>query len=203
MDIAAKGSCVIIGRCASAILREAGFDIISVFVYADKDDRVQRIVARNGGDVKAAARKMQKLDRMRKHYFDFYAGTTWGEPESYDLMLSTSRYGIDGVADIIKNIVTKGKREIMKEFLGILMELSLDAAMLTLVVSLARHTIKGNAYLRLLSVTMGIGFAIGIVGRCIDGASALLILDVLGLAFSCVAAFFTFQKTYQEDEDQQ
>ena len=91
----------------------------------------------------------------------------------------------------------------MKEFLGILMELSLDAAMLTLVVSLARQTIKGNAYLRLLSVTMAIGFAIGIVGRCIDGASALLILDVLGLAFSCVAAFFTFQKTYQEDEDQQ
>ena len=30
-----------------------------------------------------------------------------------------------------------------------------------------------------------------------------LILDVLGLAFSCVVAFFTFQKTYQEDEDQQ
>ena len=64
----------------------------------------------------------------------------------------------------------------MKEFLGILMELSLDAAMLTLVVSLAHRTIKGNAYLRLLSVTMGIGFAIGIVGRCIDSASALLMI---------------------------
>lgn len=109
LDIAAKESCVIIGRCASAILREAGADVTSIFIYADKDDRIQRIMARNECDAKTAMRRLQKLDRMRKHYFDFYAGTAWGEPESYDLMLSTSRYGIDGVADIIKNVVTKGK----------------------------------------------------------------------------------------------
>lgn len=91
----------------------------------------------------------------------------------------------------------------MKGLLEILMELSLDAAMLTLVINLARRTIRGNGYLRLLSVTMGIGFVLGIVGRCIDGASALLILDVLGLILSGAAAFFTFQKTCQEDDDQQ
>ena len=38
---------------------------------------------------------------MRKHLFDFYADTLWGEPESYDLMLSSSEYGIDGAANVI------------------------------------------------------------------------------------------------------
>ncbi len=33
------------------------------------------------------------MDRMRKHHFDFYADTLWGEPESYDLMLSSSEWG--------------------------------------------------------------------------------------------------------------
>ena len=38
---------------------------------------------------------------MRRHHFDFYADTLWGEPESYDLMLSSSEYGIDGAASVI------------------------------------------------------------------------------------------------------
>lgn len=46
-------------------------------------------------------RKAQKVDRMRKHHFDFYADTLWGEPESYDLMLSSSEYGIGGAANVI------------------------------------------------------------------------------------------------------
>lgn len=39
---------------------------------------------------------------MRKEYFDFYANTPWGQPESYDLMLSSSRYGIDGCVRLIR-----------------------------------------------------------------------------------------------------
>ena len=49
----------------------------------------------------SAARKMNKIDRLRRHYFDFYSETPWGEPASYDLMLSSSRYGIEGAADLI------------------------------------------------------------------------------------------------------
>ena len=38
---------------------------------------------------------------MRKHHFDFYADTLWGEPESYDLMLSSSEYSVSGAASVI------------------------------------------------------------------------------------------------------
>ena len=109
LEIAAKGPCVIIGRCASSILRGAGYDVLSVFVYADMDDRAKRIEARNGIWLKAAMHKAEKVDRMRKRYFDFYADTPWGEPSSYDLMISCSRYGIDGSVDVILHAFTDEK----------------------------------------------------------------------------------------------
>ncbi len=105
LRIAEKGPCVIIGRCASSILRGAGYDVLSVFVYADMDDRAARIAKRNHISIKAAVRRAEKVDRMRKKYFDFYSDTPWGEPASYDLMVSSSFYGIDGTAKIIAQAV--------------------------------------------------------------------------------------------------
>ncbi len=105
LDIAKRGSGIIIGRCASSVLRSAGYDVISVFIYADKDDRARRIAARNGLSVKEALRRAEKVDRMRKRYFDFYSDTPWGDPSSSDLMVSSGRYGIDGTVDLIADAV--------------------------------------------------------------------------------------------------
>lgn len=100
LDIAGQGPCVIIGRCASAILRDRE-NVRSVFIYADAVDRLRRCMERNGLGEKDAQRRLRKIDRLRKEYFDFYAGTAWGEPESYDLMLSSSRYGAGGCVQLI------------------------------------------------------------------------------------------------------
>ena len=105
LEIAEKGPCVIIGRCASSILRGSEYDVISVFIYADMDDRAERIAARNHIGTKEAIRKAEKVDRLRKRYFDFYSDTPWGEPKSYDLMISSGRYGIDGTVDVIAKAV--------------------------------------------------------------------------------------------------
>lgn len=109
LELAAQGGCVIIGRCASAILRGAGEHPLSVFIYADPADRTRRIAARNGLDERRAMHRAQKIDRMRKHHFDFYADTLWGEPASYDLMLSSSEYGITGAAEVIAAAARAGK----------------------------------------------------------------------------------------------
>ena len=100
LDAAAKGGCVIIGRCASSILRNRP-NVLSAFIYADEADRVARIARRNGLDEREARARMRKMDRMRKRYFDFYADTQWGDPESYDVMLSSSHYGVDGCVDLL------------------------------------------------------------------------------------------------------
>ena len=98
--LARQGSCVIVGRCASAILEDYS-GVRSVFLYADAAERVRRIMDRNHLDEAAARRRMHKIDHMRKSRFNFYSDTHWGLPESYDLMLSSSRCGIEGCVQII------------------------------------------------------------------------------------------------------
>lgn len=89
LDIAEKGGGVFVGRCASSILADHK-DMLSVFIYANEDSKIKRVMARNQTDEITAKKRIQKVDRMRKRYFDFYADTHWGESESYDMMLSNS-----------------------------------------------------------------------------------------------------------------
>ena len=107
-DLASQGPRVIIGRCASSLLRDRK-NVLSVFIYAGEADRVARIASRNRLDEPQARARMRKTDRMRRRYFDFYADTQWGDPESYDVMLSSSYYGVDGCVEMIcKSLQMKG-----------------------------------------------------------------------------------------------
>ena len=93
--IAQRESSVMIGRCASSILGQTD-NVLSVFLYGNESDCVQRIAARNGLNQREARERMEKINRMRRRYFNFYAMTEWGKPESYDAMLSTSTLGTQG-----------------------------------------------------------------------------------------------------------
>ena len=94
-----QGPCVIIGRCASSILPRE--DRLSVFIYADEADKVKRVMKRNQLNEREAAHRIRHMDRMRKQFFSFYSDTVWGQPESYDMMLSSSKLGIDGCVKMI------------------------------------------------------------------------------------------------------
>ena len=78
----------------------------------------------------------------------------------------------------------------MDKIFEFLMAVALDAAMLILVVTLAKKE-KTIAHARLIAVTMGIGFILGVIGRCIDGVNLLLIPDALGAVLSYTAILLT------------
>ena len=110
LKLAEKGDCVIIGRCASAILRGAGEHPLSVFISMPiLPTAPDALPPGTGWTNGAPCTGAQKIDRMRKHHFDFYADTLWGEPASYDLMLSSSEYGITGAAEVIAAAARAGK----------------------------------------------------------------------------------------------
>lgn len=100
---AEEGSCVIIGRCADYVLREHP-KRLSVFVYGDLANRKQRVMERHEGITEAQAIDLiNKTDRRRSSYYNFYTGNKWGKYDNYHLAVNSSLLGIDKTAEMIAN----------------------------------------------------------------------------------------------------
>lgn len=100
LSVAAKGSCVIVGRCADYILRDKP-GLLRVFICADHDARIARVVHRDGVSEKEAEEKLRKMDKTRSSYYSFHTDRKWGAAESYDLCVSSSRHGVDAAVRVI------------------------------------------------------------------------------------------------------
>lgn len=101
---AENGPCVIVGRCADYILRERG-NLLSVFVYADRQDRVQRAVQEYGVAQEGAEEQIQRMDKRRGSYYAYYTGRRWQDIGNYAVTLSTSVFGVDGAARLLERSV--------------------------------------------------------------------------------------------------
>lgn len=104
--VAAEGSCILVGRCADYILREE-HACVDVFVSADLEDRIRRVMEYNRLSEKEAAEYIRKADKSRASYYNYYTDKIWGAAESYDLCINSSRHGIDGTVDFIKAFVER------------------------------------------------------------------------------------------------
>ena len=108
-EIAVMGACVIIGRCASFVLREHA-ELLSVFIRGNLDDRVRRAVDTYNLTGKNVVAEVKKIDKHRANYYKFYAGKQWGSVDNYDLMINTSYTDIMGAVCVIKAMVNAKKR---------------------------------------------------------------------------------------------
>lgn len=95
--VAARESCIFIGRCADYVLRDHP-RAMSVFVSAAAADRVARLVAHDRISEQEARRRIEAGDRERASYYNFYAAGTWGAAATYDLCINSSALGIEGTA---------------------------------------------------------------------------------------------------------
>lgn len=100
---AEEENCIFVGRCADYVLRNHP-DRISIFVYADKEDRISRISEELGIDRDEALSLINKTDKRRINYYNFYTGRKWGKYENYHLSLDSSLLGIEGSAQMIADI---------------------------------------------------------------------------------------------------
>lgn len=104
-EIAQKESCVFIGRCSDYALRDQE-NVINVFVHAPLSDRIKRICRRNQVDEAKARDMIQKKDKARANYYNYYTNQKWGSTRNYDLTFDTSKVGIDGAVDLILRYCT-------------------------------------------------------------------------------------------------
>jgi cytidylate kinase len=103
-EIAAQGSCVIIGRCANYVLREHP-DRASVFVYGEMKDKLRRVTEEYGIPEAEAEARITRMDKGRANYHEHYTEQKWGSVKCYHLAVNTSFTGIDGAVRVIKALV--------------------------------------------------------------------------------------------------
>ena len=106
-EIAEEGNGIIIGRCSNVILKDRK-DVVNVFIYSsDEKFKIERKVEFAGLDEKKAAKLMHKKDKERAIYYNYYTNKKWGARESYDLLVDSSKLGIEGTVELIKDYVRK------------------------------------------------------------------------------------------------
>ncbi len=100
VEVANKGPCVIVGRCADFIL-EGTADVLKVFIHADNKSRAKRIVEQYGEAEQSPEKRLKEKDKRRAAYYQLNTDKKWGDMKNYDIALSTSSLGIEKCADII------------------------------------------------------------------------------------------------------
>lgn len=106
-ELARTEDCLIMGRCADAILKNNHIPHISIFISAPLQVRTQHVMDVRNMDMKQAVRFLKKMDKQHRKYYEFYTGEKWGKPENYDLCINSANYGIKETIDVIKRLLNQ------------------------------------------------------------------------------------------------
>lgn len=98
--IAEQGSAVIVGRCSDYILRDMDC-CLDVFLTSPDEVRASRVAERCGITQEKALSLIEKKDKVRAEYYNYFTFGNWGVASNYDLCIDSSLLGIGGTADII------------------------------------------------------------------------------------------------------
>ncbi len=103
--VASEGPCVIIGRSADQVL--AGeYKLLRVFISSSRENRISRIMEREGLSAPEAEKKLSKADKERAAYYNQRSSVRWGDAAGYDLCIDADWFGIDGSAGLIASAAT-------------------------------------------------------------------------------------------------
>ena len=87
-DLAKKGNCVIVGRCADYVLRNSE-NCLKVFFSAPLMSRIRRVAQRQNISEGEAKATVQKNEKLRADNYRYYTRRMWGAAGSFDLSLNT------------------------------------------------------------------------------------------------------------------
>ena len=87
-DLAKKGNCVIVGRCADYVLRNSE-NCLKVFFSAPLMSRIRRVAQRQNISEGEAKATVQKNEKLRADNYRYYTRRMWGAAGNFDLSLNT------------------------------------------------------------------------------------------------------------------
>ena len=104
--IANEGPCVIVGRCADYALNDYQ-NCLNDFIHADEASKVKRIMNKYSDITTEQKAKdmMNKKDKSRQSYYNYYSSKKWGRADSYDLSINSGILGIDGTVKLLAQYI--------------------------------------------------------------------------------------------------
>lgn len=105
-EVAAKGGCVIVGRCADYVLKDNP-NCVKVYIHADLPARIERAKNVYGVDDNKIEDRIQKFDKKRASYYNYYTNMKWGVASNYHLTVNSSVLGIEKTAELLKEYVER------------------------------------------------------------------------------------------------
>lgn len=102
-------SFVVLGRCGNYILKEHP-RVIKIFVNADMPEKIDRISKIQQIPLESAKDIIQKKNKKRKTYHNYYCKDKWGDSRYYDIVINSSKLGIEKTADMLESYI----KEVLK-----------------------------------------------------------------------------------------
>lgn len=99
-ELAQKSDCVLVGRCASYILRDQP-NLFNVFIYADTKTRLERAVNDYHVDGCKVEAMLHRIDKRRETFYSINTGGNWYDKDNYHLCLNSGALGLEFCSDII------------------------------------------------------------------------------------------------------
>ncbi len=97
-------SFVVVGRCSETKLKNNPA-LVSLFILADMDAKVQRVMEIYELSKEDARDFISKKDRKRKRYHNYHCSGHWGDSRLYDLCINSSRLGIEKTVDYLESYI--------------------------------------------------------------------------------------------------
>ena len=100
-ELAEKGPCVIVGRCADFVLKD-NENVIRLFVHSTPEKNLETVCNLKGLEEKEAQKLIDKTNKHRAAYYKCYTGREWDNAKNYDLCLDSSRLTYEKCVEIVK-----------------------------------------------------------------------------------------------------
>ncbi len=99
-------SFVVVGRCADEILKEFP-GLITIFVLADMDKKIERIMEYEHNTPKQAKEIIERSNKKRKQYHNYFCEGKWGDSRNYELSINSSKLGLAKTEEQIAHYIDK------------------------------------------------------------------------------------------------
>ena len=109
-SLALENSGIFVGRCADYVLRGKP-DLLRVFIRSPLSARVRTVAERKQVSEEQARKYVKEVDKDRSSYYRYYTDQIWGDAQNYDLVIDSSRLGVEGTAEVILSFVREMEKK--------------------------------------------------------------------------------------------